>query len=91
MHILAKGKADKNVVVASDAELLLIMGRTGPVVEGMFTPGKKINVAEQWAKLRYFRENANQLRTVVQRMRDSATQIEEAIPPEEAGPEPIAN
>jgi hypothetical protein len=80
MLVIGKSKPGELILKATEEELLKIQGHPGPAVEGMFKVGKQIKVSEQFEKLLYFQKNAVQLTNVVQTMRESADNIEAAIP-----------
>lgn len=82
MHVQGVAKDNNYILTATAAELLKIQGKDTPVVAGMFKAGQRIEVAEVWKKLAYFKDKAAQLRTLVAKLRQTADNIEAALPEE---------
>lgn len=80
MHILAKNK-NKRVVVLSCKELLMLEGKGNlPVVSGMYKPGTQIEIAAMWAKLTEVAGNIPEMNNLVIKLRQAADSIENATP-----------
>lgn len=79
MHIIGIGATDNLVITATAAELLLILGKTGPVVAGMFKAGQQIDVGEQWQKLQTVAGQQEKMTKLAVELKASAAAIEIAI------------
>lgn len=78
MVVIGHGKQKQNVIMASDEEIMRILGHNGEPPPGGFKVGKQIEVAAQWSKLQYFTEHAEPLKDIVTELRATADSIETA-------------
>jgi hypothetical protein len=83
MVVIGRASDKECIVKCTDEELLRVLGVSTGAMSNMFKAGKVINVSGQYEKLKYFTQNAAQLKSVVEMMEQSAQQIKAAIPKEE--------
>ena len=82
MIVIARASEKEAIVKCTDEELLRILGVSTGAVKDMFATGKVINVSGQFEKLKYFSKNADQLKSVIEKMKTAASEIEAALPKE---------
>lgn len=83
MIVIARASDKEAIVKCTDEELLRILGVTTAAVKDMFPTGKVINVSDQFDKLTYFSKNSDELKNVITKMKNAASEIEAALPKEE--------
>jgi len=80
MHIIAKGKGNKFVLMATDEELLKLLGSSGPVIGDMFAPGTQIIINAVWDNLVLLKNKGDQLEQVATSLETAAAKVRQLKP-----------